>query len=144
MFDRLLKIHDRTQTSIAPSYLPMGDVSGKVVYIYYYSTGRDIPKSLLGFSLLHYLLSKFSRKVWSTFFTTQQAGIYPKAHLALVGFAIYRVSLPAPIYWRFTLCVYSPCANILAFRVLNVNLVWHDLNLQHGNSTIVAVKNYSD
>ena len=69
-----------------------------------------------------------SGKVWSTLITTQQAGIYPRTSL---GFAIYRLSSPAPIYWRFALSMYCPCANILALRVLSVNttcimlvLVW--------------------
>ena len=61
-----------------------------------------------------------SGKVWSTLITTQQAGIYPRTSL---GFAIYRVSSPAPIYWHFALRVYWPCANILALCVLSVKPV---------------------
>ena len=61
-----------------------------------------------------------SGKVWSTLITTQQAGIYPRTSL---GFAIYRISSPAPIYWRFALRVYCPCANILALCVLSFKSV---------------------
>ena len=57
-------------------------------------------------------------KVWSTLITTQQTGVHPKSSL---GFAIYCVNSPAPIYWRIALCVFSPYANILALRVLSVN-----------------------
>jgi len=57
-----------------------------------------------------FLMGDVSRKVWSTLITTQQGGIYPKSSL---GFAIYHASSPVPIYWRFTLRVYRPCANIL-------------------------------
>jgi len=32
------------------------------------------------------------------------------------------VSSPAPIYWRFALHAYIPCANILALRVQSVNM----------------------
>ena len=55
--------------------------------------------------------------MWSTLITTQQAGIYPRTSF---GFAIYRTSSLAPIYWRFALRAYCPCANLLAFRVLSV------------------------
>ena len=58
-----------------------------------------------------------SGKVWSTLISTQQGGIYPQTSL---GFAIQRVSSPAPIYWRFALHAYIPCANILALRVQSV------------------------
>ena len=54
-----------------------------------------------------------SGKVWSTLISTQQGGIYP------LGFAIQHASSPAP---HFALCVYIPCANILALCILSVNI----------------------
>ena len=58
-----------------------------------------------------------SGKVLSTLITTQQVGIYRKSSLV---FAIHGASSPTPIYWYFALCVYGPCANLLALRVLSV------------------------
>ena len=53
-----------------------------------------------------------SGKVRSTLITTQQAGIYSRTSL---GFAIYRVSSPAPIYWRFAVRVYP---SVLSVKLL--------------------------
>ena len=60
-----------------------------------------------------------SGKVWPTVFTAQQVEIYLKV---LLGFATYGASSPASIYWCIVLCVYSPCASILALCVLSVKL----------------------
>ena len=59
-----------------------------------------------------------SGKVWFTLITTNQAGIYLKSSL---GFATYRASSPALIYWRIAVCVYSLCANVLVLNVLSVH-----------------------
>ena len=84
-----------------------------------------------------FLRGDLSGKVWSTIITTQQEGIYPKSSL---GFATYRVSSPAPIYWRIALRVYSPCANILALRILSVKVTANSCLLKvTANSCLLQV-----
>ena len=57
-----------------------------------FNTSRNILNTLL---LPAFCVGDESGKVWPTFVTTQQVGIYPKI---LLGFATYCMSSPAPIY----------------------------------------------
>ena len=45
--------------------------------------------------------------------------IYPQNSF---GFAVYCISSPMSIYWCISLCMYSPCTNILVFLILSVNV----------------------
>ena len=63
-----------------------------------------------------------SGKVWPTLITTQQVGIYLKILLDSAAYCMSSLT-PSPIYWLISLCVYSPCANILALRMLSVKIV---------------------
>ena len=68
-----------------------------------------------------------SGRVWPTLITSQQVGIYIKI---LFGFAACCVSSPTPIYCHIALCVYSPCANVLALHILSVKVSEDSLYLQ--------------